>query len=193
MNIASILRELRIKKGISQLDVANKLGVDNSYYARQEKRGNDLTVKFVISVAEILDTKLPDLFKDDSDSSSTSADQIQNEDLRKEIDKISSEKDFIANTYEDYINSSIKHLFLTEYKKNTNTSVSAFEDIPYSELKSIFQNNLVNNYLVFVGLKRNIIKIASLQRIFKEYMIFVDDQIKTGKKFSDYIKLNIID
>jgi transcriptional regulator with XRE-family HTH domain len=54
IDVAGRIKELREGKGLKQVDVAEKLGMERSNYSRLEKRGNDLSVNQIIDIANAL-------------------------------------------------------------------------------------------------------------------------------------------
>lgn len=67
MNIENRIRDIRESKRIKQTEVASALNMDNSQYAKLEKRGNKLSLEQIdaiakalgVSVAELLDLPFP--------------------------------------------------------------------------------------------------------------------------------------
>ncbi|QDK77762.1 helix-turn-helix transcriptional regulator [Spirosoma sp. KCTC 42546] len=56
MDIAKTIRAIREKKGIKQVEMAERLNMERSNYSRLEKRGNDLSINQVIEIAKALET-----------------------------------------------------------------------------------------------------------------------------------------
>ena len=61
MNISKRIRDLREEKGIKQVDVANKLGLERGNYSRIERKGDKLTIKQVKQIADALGVNTKEL------------------------------------------------------------------------------------------------------------------------------------
>lgn len=59
--IGARIRELRLSKKISQVELAYQCGFDKSNMHRIEKGGNNLTVKTLLTISEILEVSIHDL------------------------------------------------------------------------------------------------------------------------------------
>lgn len=58
MNISLNIRKLREANRLTQNDIAERLGIDGSNYAKQEKRGNKLSIEQLEKIAEALGVSL---------------------------------------------------------------------------------------------------------------------------------------
>lgn len=62
-NFGAHLRELRLKKGLSQVELANKGGFDRNYIGMVERGERNPALKNLVRLAEALDVDLPQLVK----------------------------------------------------------------------------------------------------------------------------------
>jgi len=61
--LGSTIKELRIKRGLSQQELACILKVDKAYISRIENGKKNLTIRSLIKIAESLHTDLKRIFK----------------------------------------------------------------------------------------------------------------------------------
>lgn len=61
IDVAKRIKAIRENKGLKQSDVAEKLEMERSNYSRLEKRGNDLSVNQITSIADALGVRLIDI------------------------------------------------------------------------------------------------------------------------------------
>jgi transcriptional regulator with XRE-family HTH domain len=66
MNLPERIRELRIAKRVTQIQVSDKLQIDRPNYARLEKRGKKLTVEQLEKIADALGVSFLDLLNPDA-------------------------------------------------------------------------------------------------------------------------------
>lgn len=65
MNTAgSKIRDLRVRKGLSQLNLAQELGITQPSYARLEQDDNRITITRLIEIAKLLNTSTSYLLDD---------------------------------------------------------------------------------------------------------------------------------
>lgn len=58
MDVSNNIRSIREKKGLTQVDVANRMSTERSNYARLENRGINLTLKQVQEIADALEVSI---------------------------------------------------------------------------------------------------------------------------------------
>lgn len=56
------LKELRIKKGLTAKEMAEKLNISRAFYSQIENDKRTLSYKMAISISKILNTKPDDIF-----------------------------------------------------------------------------------------------------------------------------------
>ncbi|RAJ97591.1 helix-turn-helix protein [Larkinella arboricola] len=61
MDVSNNIRSIREKKGLTQVDVANRMSTERSNYARLENRGINLTLKQVQEIADALEVSVYDI------------------------------------------------------------------------------------------------------------------------------------
>ena len=61
MDIGKEIRKIREEKGLTQSYVAASIGLDNSSYARIEKKGNKLPVEQLVKIANVLEVSVNEL------------------------------------------------------------------------------------------------------------------------------------
>ncbi len=62
IDYGNYIRERRIKMGLTQTEVANKLGISQQAYGRYELGKREPEFKFIMQISEILDFKPGDFF-----------------------------------------------------------------------------------------------------------------------------------
>jgi transcriptional regulator with XRE-family HTH domain len=90
MDISNKIEQIRKAKRIKQIEISNALEMNNSYYARLEKRGNKLTIEQVEKIAGALGVSVAELLGLDI---SAKVEQVNNasekdrdiEDLKKRV------------------------------------------------------------------------------------------------------------
>ncbi|MCF2516040.1 helix-turn-helix domain-containing protein [Dyadobacter sp. CY351] len=65
MDITQRIKTIREIRGFRQIDIANKLNLDPSYYARLEKRGSKMTLDQLISIVDAMDVNMSDFMAED--------------------------------------------------------------------------------------------------------------------------------
>ncbi|WP_138993477.1 helix-turn-helix domain-containing protein [Larkinella sp. C7] len=58
MDVSNNIRSIRERKGLTQVDIANRLGTERSNYARLENRNVNLTLKQIQEIAEALEVSV---------------------------------------------------------------------------------------------------------------------------------------
>ena len=59
--IGANIRRLRVERGLSQEEVADRIGIDTSYFGQVERGRRNPTVRVLAKVAAVLDVPLPRL------------------------------------------------------------------------------------------------------------------------------------
>lgn len=189
MNISENIVTLRQERGLLQADVAEKLGMDKSTYARREKSGNKIDFEDILKISKILDVSVFELISLSKDEKTQQLETRLTE-VENELQQTEREKSLIITNCLDFINSSVEHKFCSSYYKLFGQK-KVFEDILYSELQQVYENDLCNDYTVFYALKKGLVANVTLNNIHKNYLNHIDDQIKSnGKKFSDFIRIS---
>lgn len=107
MDISNSIIKIRTEKHLKQSDIADRLGIERSNYARLEKRGSKLTIEQLEQIAKAMDVTLLDILypehtmKKDPELSVL---EKQNKDLEN--------KNKIAIRYLNECHSFCKHLYL---------------------------------------------------------------------------------
>lgn len=78
MDIPNAIVSIRESKNIKQVEMAQKLGIEQSNYSRFEKRGNKLTIEQLMSIAEALGVTVTDIL-------TWGEEQPREEELRKQV------------------------------------------------------------------------------------------------------------
>ncbi|MCU0325115.1 MAG: helix-turn-helix domain-containing protein [Spirosomaceae bacterium] len=189
MNIGENIQHLRVAKGLLQADMAEKIGMDKSTYSRIEKKGNKIDFEEILKISKALDVTVYELISATKDDKTQQLESRLSE-VENELQQTEREKSLIITNCLDFINSSVEHKFCNSYQKLFGQK-KVFEDLVYTELQQIYENDLCNDYTVFFALKKGLVANASLNNIHKNYLNYIDDQIKSNnKKFSDFIRIN---
>lgn len=189
MNIGENIQHLRVAKGLLQADMAEKIGMDKSTYSRIEKKGNKIDFEEILKISKALDVTVYELISATKDDKTQQLESRLSE-IENELQQTEREKSLIITNCLDFINSSVEHKFCNSYQKLFGQK-KVFEDLVYTELQQIYENDLCNDYTVFFALKKGLVANASLNNIHKNYLNYIDDQIKSNnKKFSDFIRIN---
>lgn len=189
MNIGENIQNLRQAKGLLQADMAEKIGMDKSTYSRIEKKGNKIDFEEILKISKALDVTVLELISSTKDDKTQQLETRLSE-IENELQQTEREKSLIVTNCLDFINSSIEHKFCSSYH-NLFRQKKVFEDLTYAELQQIYENDLCNDYTVFYALKKGLIANVSLNNIHKNYLNYIEDQIKNNnKKFSDFIRIS---
>lgn len=189
MNIGENIQHLRVAKGLLQADMAEKIGMDKSTYSRIEKKGNKIDFEEILKISKALDVTVYELISATKDDKTQQLESRLSE-VENELQQTEREKSLIITNCLDFINSSVEHKFCNSYQKLFGQK-KVFEDLVYTELQQIYENDLCNDYTVFFALKKGLVANASLNNIHKNYLNYIDDQIRSNnKKFSDFIRIN---
>ncbi|WP_144281088.1 helix-turn-helix transcriptional regulator [Chryseobacterium echinoideorum] len=65
MSIGTNLRKMRVKKKLSQQEVADRLEIDRVTYINWENETSDVKSQYIPKIAEIFDVEIQDLFNSD--------------------------------------------------------------------------------------------------------------------------------
>lgn len=142
MNIAFNIQSIRKERGLTQNEVAERIGIDGSNYARQEKRGNKLTVEQLEKIATALEVSVIELLTGEVERVEPSEREEEleneNEDLKERLkdkediiwgleNEINTQKIYCAEIISDYVQSVAKELGLGRliYVKDVDTIVAA--------------------------------------------------------------------
>lgn len=189
MNIGENIQNLRVAKGLLQADIAERIGMDKSTYSRIEKKGNKIDFEEILKISKALDVTVFELITATKDDKTLQLESKLSE-IENELQQTEREKSLIITNCLDFINSSVEHKFCDSYFKLFKQK-KVFEDLVYTELQQIYENDLCNDYTVFFALKKGLVANPSLNNIHKNYLNYIDDQIKNNhRKFSDFIKIN---
>jgi transcriptional regulator with XRE-family HTH domain len=100
MNIENRIREIREEKKIKQIEVATALNMDNSQYAKLEKRGNKLSLEQIEAIAKALGVSVSKILGIDN------SDEIL--ELRRDNDKLKNDYDKLSSEHEEWRDDTIK-------------------------------------------------------------------------------------
>lgn len=64
MQLAERIKQLRVEKGMTQLDVASKMGIDDSSYRKIESGRTNPISRTLYKLAEALDVSVSQLFSE---------------------------------------------------------------------------------------------------------------------------------
>lgn len=189
IDIGKSIKAIRESKKLSQIDISTQIGLDNSTYARIEKKGNKIDFDTILSIASALNVTVYDVIGDTASISTQKYDEeISN--LNGSIKKRENEFALIIGTYIDFLNSAVEHRFCLSYFNFFNEE-KVFQDINRDELLYIYQNDLCNDYLVFNTLKKGLIQNPTLNKIHSDFLTIIEKEISNGKKYTDFIKIKI--
>lgn len=189
MNIGENIQHLRVAKGLLQSDIAERIGMDKSTYSRIEKKGNKIDFEEILKISKALDVTVLELISATKDDKTQQLESRLSE-VENELQQTEREKSLIITNCLDFIDSSVEHKFCNSYQKLFGQK-KVFEDIVYAELQQIYENDLCNDYTVFFALKKGLVANTALSNIHKNYLNYIDDQIKNNnKKFSDFIRIS---
>jgi transcriptional regulator with XRE-family HTH domain len=189
MDIGNNIQNIRVTKGLSQVEISQLLGMDNSTYSRIEKKGNKIDFEEILRIAKVLDVSVYELINSEKDEKTLTLESKLTE-VENALNQTEREKSLVVANCLDFINSAIEHKFCSAYFA-INDSKKIFEDITFSELQHIYETELCNDYLVYFALKRNFINNTSLVNIHKNFINSIEEQMKNHhKKFSDFIRIN---
>ena len=65
MSISKKIKEIREDKGLKQYEIAEKLGVERTFYTRLEKRGDKLSIEQLKQIAGALGVTIKDILFDE--------------------------------------------------------------------------------------------------------------------------------
>lgn len=162
MNLGEKIQHIRLSKGLSQLEVAELLGMSKSNYSRFEKKGNKIDFEAVIKLSQVLDVSINELIYAQKDAKMIEIEQ-KLEELEDILQKNEREKTIIIANCLDFINSAIEQRFCAIYQQKYGAK-KIFEDLTSAELKEIYESALYNDYLVHFGIKRGFVSNPILQK-----------------------------
>jgi transcriptional regulator with XRE-family HTH domain len=88
MDISKMIRTIREEKRLTQLEVAEKLQMERSNYARLENRGEKLTIEQVTSIAEALGVSVMELLTGERPKVEENTEVVEG--LKKEVQRLES-------------------------------------------------------------------------------------------------------
>ncbi len=103
MDIGQNIKTIREAKRIKQIEVATILGVDNSYYARLEKRGNKLSIEQLEKIADALGVSVKVLLFGETEDSKEDTQVLKTR--IAELESIIKDKSKIISNLEDKVES----------------------------------------------------------------------------------------
>lgn len=63
LNYRLKIKEIRIQKGLSQKDLAKKIGISSNYLSELEHTKFDIKLGLILEISKILEVKLEDLYE----------------------------------------------------------------------------------------------------------------------------------
>lgn len=92
MNIENRIKQIRESKRIKQIEVAEALNMDNSQYAKIEKRGSKLSLEQIEAIANALKVSVAELIGIDVSNTVDNSDEMgkllkENEELKERLNK----------------------------------------------------------------------------------------------------------
>ncbi|WP_273215638.1 helix-turn-helix domain-containing protein [Runella zeae] len=147
MDISNSIRKLRESKHLTQQEVADKLQIERSNYARFEARGNKLTIEQLEKIAEALGVKITEILIDKPQNEEpTPKEQAllkEVETLKKRVEDLESQNktlqksvDMVSKVFENAMG------FIATNKGNLNDMLSQ-ENIPSSDLTN-FSKDIID-------------------------------------------------
>lgn len=181
MNITKKIREIRENKGLTQTDMGDKLGLEQSNYGRLERRGDKLTIEQLQQIASALGVTIKEILFSENGSVS----EVEIEYIRKELellkarleDKEKLQKElynqmgrfkgvigrFLLNKFRDIAKSKgwWKFVFKPDDEEDYNPKmrkehVEKTYDIFFQDKDTLywFENDIVTNHSLLEGYKR---------------------------------------
>ncbi|WP_028526309.1 helix-turn-helix domain-containing protein [Runella limosa] len=138
MNISLNIRKLREANRLTQNDIAERLGIDGSNYAKQEKRGNKLSIEQVEKIADALGVSMKVLIFGDKEDNN----QILVETKLEQVKKLTDLNDQYLHTIK----------VLTEILEDFKKHDKEFKD-NITSLKSALLNDLSRLEKIELSLK----------------------------------------
>lgn len=108
MNILEKIKELRNAKGISQYDMADKLGIGQSTYFQIEKGKTELTVSRLYDISSVLDVSIAELLDI----------EVKNIDQSKRIQELERENELYRTSWETIV-TLVKSIFGKDKQEET--------------------------------------------------------------------------
>jgi transcriptional regulator with XRE-family HTH domain len=188
MNIGENIQRIRIAKGLSQVEISQLLGMDNSTYSRIEKKGNKIDFEELLRIGKVLDVTVYELIASEKDNQTV---QLENKlsELENALSQSEKEKNLLLTHALGFINEAVENRFCqANYRINGKKMI--FEDLVYADLQYIYENELANDYFTFYALKKGLISNPALVNIHQNFMQYIEEQIKNhNKKLGDFIRV----
>lgn len=190
------IKELRIQKGISQVDMANVAEISRSAYIAFENKDSDtISLKSAIGISQKLGISLYDLFEIETPGTGTSEASVELEQLRekvKELEKRIEEKDLVIQhlqrdnkmlKYENALYRIFNNFIEIIQDELFILGVKEPERTPHPEIRIEGLKEIINSYIK-AGYpdKKNILNILFSNIDFIEFI-----ELKTSTK-EDFIK-----
>lgn len=64
-NMGKSLKRVRLEKGLTQEELAEKVGIHPTYVGKIESGKNNISIKMLFKISRVLDVKLPYIFNFD--------------------------------------------------------------------------------------------------------------------------------
>lgn len=178
MDYSSKIKDIRVRKGLSQNEVATKIGISQAAYGKIESGfTKSISIEIGKGIARVLDVSFVELFEVESDEANRRLILDQIDELETEISKLKkslTEKDILIYHFRDRY----KQLYLEkieldflDYLELLNQIYKAMKNFEAAEYKSKFEEQLRNE---------------------KEYMKDKIAEIKKEGIFSEFEILDIL-
>ena len=108
MDLSNRIRQIRDLKKIRQTDVAESLGMDNSQYAKLEKRGNKISLEQVERIANALGVSVRELLgftHNEPTGKLTDKESLykENDDLMKKLENLKNHNELLIDRINQYV------------------------------------------------------------------------------------------
>jgi transcriptional regulator with XRE-family HTH domain len=168
MDLTKLIIELREKKRIKQVEIAQKLDMDKANYHRIENKGNKLTFEQLEAIANALGVSTKELlFGEKSENSNGKI-----EELTKEIELLKREKSILERELAEYkIEATVYKYFLFDLENQSE-----------EEIKSFFEQSrhILSNKKALIGLASIVLK-GEMEKEKEISLVEVLEQIKSLK------------
>ncbi|PWK28958.1 helix-turn-helix protein [Arcicella aurantiaca] len=120
MNIENRIKQIRESKRIKQIEIADALNMDNSQYAKLEKRGKKLSLEQIELIANALGVSVTELIGVDISNTNINSDEMkrllkENEELKLRITDLEDDKRRLKKELDDYEYSNANPTILLAY------------------------------------------------------------------------------
>lgn len=106
-----IIKELRKKAGLTQFDLAEKLGLTQSNYAHLEAGKIDITFSRLKKIAEVFNISISELLGIDNNSGAVAVDNSEElEKLRKDIEQLKDKNELLSSNIIQLLNFTYKEI-----------------------------------------------------------------------------------